>query len=186
MSKFDLTITLFTIVYGLMLSELYVSVHRLIRARKRVHWHALPLLAAWYILMLIINNWWNLAFDPHATDSISIYLFIAYGHLLLIIYLLASAVLPDAIPETGMDLREYYFDNQRYFWGLVCCEMLILILIDIGKLVFLGKHLMLAAVIGRCLFMVISVILMFNRKTWVHVSGLVFFLLVLFLEIGGK
>ena len=46
MSKYDIVFTLFTIVYGLMLTDLFLSFHKLIRSRKKVTWHWLPLLAA--------------------------------------------------------------------------------------------------------------------------------------------
>ena len=28
-------------------------------------------------------------------------------------------MLPDEVPEEGLDLREFYFDNRRHFWGLL-------------------------------------------------------------------
>lgn len=48
--------TLITVVFGLMLTELFVSVHRLIRNRQRVRWHWLPLLVSWYVLVTILKN----------------------------------------------------------------------------------------------------------------------------------
>jgi hypothetical protein len=39
--------------------------------------------------------------------------------LLLMIYLLAAAVLPDEVPERGISLRSFYVETSRYFWALV-------------------------------------------------------------------
>jgi hypothetical protein len=33
-------------------------------------------------------------------------------------FLLASAVLPDEVPEAGIDLKAYYHDNGSYIWSL--------------------------------------------------------------------
>jgi len=44
MSKFEIMATLITIVFGLMLADLFTSLHKLIKARKIVKWHWLPLL----------------------------------------------------------------------------------------------------------------------------------------------
>lgn len=107
MSKSEIALTLFSIVYGLVLTDLFSSFHKLLRARKIVAWHWLPLLAAWYIFLLILKNWWDLAFIEDNSYLINIGFLIAYGHLLLLLFLLASSALPDKIPKNGIDLKKY-------------------------------------------------------------------------------
>lgn len=42
-----------------MLTDLFTSLHKLMRARKIVKWNWLPLLTSWYLL--ILKNWWAMA-----------------------------------------------------------------------------------------------------------------------------
>ncbi|MBN2088204.1 hypothetical protein JW964_01250 [candidate division KSB1 bacterium] len=133
MSKSDIVITLFTVVYGLMLAELFLSLHKLIRARKTVKWHWLPLLAAWYLFLTILKNWWDLSPLQNGADSMNICLFIAYGHLLFLTFLLVSAALPDVIDKNGIELKTYYFNNHRYFWGLMSSVVILSIVINFVK-----------------------------------------------------
>ena len=133
MSKYDVVVTLFTIVYGIMLTDLFLSFHKLIRYRKIVKWHWLPLLAAWYLFLIILKNWWELAFFQESSDWMNIFYFIAYGHLLVLIFLLVSTALPDDIQKNGVELKAYYFENHRYFWGLMSTVVLVSLSIDIIK-----------------------------------------------------
>jgi len=110
--------TLVTIVYGLILTDLFASMHRLIRNRSRVRWHWLPLLVSWYVLVIVLKNWWGLVFSGEESVWESGWIFFFYGHLLMLLYLVASAALPDDVPAGGLDMLEYYVEHRRYFWGL--------------------------------------------------------------------
>jgi len=119
MTKYEIMVTLFTIVYGLMLTDLFLSFHKLLRCKTEVKWHWLPILSSWYLFLIILKNWWAMAFFQGSTDWMTIYFFIAYGHLLFLIFLLVSAALPDEPNKSKTDLKDYYFKNHRYFWGLI-------------------------------------------------------------------
>ena len=103
MTSVDNIATLMTIIFGLMLTDLFASVHRLIRNRKRVKWHWLPLLTTWYVLLTVLKNWWGLVFQEGDGLWESGWIFLFYGHLLFLLYLVVSAVLPDEIPAEGLD-----------------------------------------------------------------------------------
>ncbi len=133
MLKYNIVITLFTIVYGLMLTDLFLSFHKLIRYRKKVKWHWLPLLTAWYLFLIILKNWWDLSSLQNSVDSMNIYFFIAYGHLLFLTFLLVSTALPDIIEKSELDLKSYYFRNHRYFWGLMSSVVVLSIVINFIK-----------------------------------------------------
>ncbi len=119
--------TLITIIYGLMLTDLFASVHRLLRNRHRVRWHWLPLAVAWYVLAIVLKNWWGLVFIDSSGGWESGWVFLFYGHLLFLLYLVASAVLPDDVPAGGLDLLEFYLDTRRHFWGLLAAVHLTLL-----------------------------------------------------------
>ncbi len=56
MSKHAIVITFFTIIYGLILTDLFISFHRLISIKKKVRWHWLPILTAWYLFIVILKT----------------------------------------------------------------------------------------------------------------------------------
>lgn len=125
MSAFEYLLPFVSILVGLAVADLSVSLHRLLRARRRVRWDWLPLAASALVLLLILQFWWSF-FHFGQGD-----LWSRYGPFMLLtvslvsIFLLASAALPDEVPETGVDLRAYYLENGPYFWGLFAAFMVL-------------------------------------------------------------
>ncbi len=139
MTQFHLTLMLITIVYGLVLMDLFVSLHRLIKGRERVKWHWLSVLTAWYILLILLRNWWALFSAQDAAYWNNFIVFLGYSHSLILIYLIVSSIFPDSVPESGIDLKEYYFSNCRYFWGLLCGLFILTLSISIYAGYILNK-----------------------------------------------
>ena len=186
MSKYDIVITLFTIIYGLMLTDLFLSFHKLIRSGKIVKWHWLPLLAAWYLFLIILKNWWDLASIQGSTDWMNISFFIAYGHLLLLIFLLVSSALPDAVDNSGIDLKIYYFKNHRYFWGLMASVVFLSIFIGFIKKIHQSHQINTSNILSIGIFMFLLGILAISKKYWVHSVILVLLVIQVIIEILGK
>ena len=183
MSKYDIVITLFTIVYGLMLTDLFLSFHKLIRARKTVKWHWLPLLAAWYLFLTILKNWWGLSPLQSSTDSMNIYFFIAYGHLLFLTFLLVSAALPDVIEKNGIDLKRYYFKNHRYFWGLMSSVVVLSILINFIKRFHQLDPSVIFTLLAVIILPILTITLAISKRYWVHSTILVILVIGIVFEI---
>lgn len=183
MSKFEIIVTLFTIVYGIMLTDLFASLHKLIRVRKTVKWHWFPLLASWYLFLIIIKNWWDLAIPENNLKEYSIVFFVVYGHLLLLFYLLVSVVLPDKIQKKGINLKEYYFQNHRYFWGLMTAVGLISILITVIPKLIEASPLNIKNIIVNIIFLLMTILLAISKRYWIHFVLLVFFTLITILGI---
>jgi len=181
--KHDIIITLFTIVYGLMLTELFLSFHKLVSARKNVKWHWLPLLAAWYLFLIILKNWWDLTSVQNSTDWMNILFFIAYGHLLLLLFLLVATALPDVIEKNGVELKSYYFKNHRYFWGLMTSVVILSTSITLLKRyheLSTGNIYNLLAVI---IYIILLIVLTISKRYWVHSVLLVLFVITTIFEI---
>ncbi len=151
MSQAENMLALITIVFGLMLTDLFASLHRLIRQRRRVRWHWLPLLVAWYVLALILKNWWGIVSQADSGAKASGWAFVFYGHLLLLLYLVASAALPDEVPSAGLDMRAYYLGHRRQFWGLMSGVSAILMLNAVIGPLLTGSTIQPAAVIVNLL-----------------------------------
>lgn len=186
MSNADNIFTLITIIFGLMLTELFASMHRLIRNRRRVRWHWLPLLVTWLVLAMILKNWWGLAFIGGDDAWVSGWKFFFYGHLLLLLYLVASAVLPDEVPAEGLDLREFYIGNCRYFWGVQACVYLLLLVYTILQPVFTEVPLNWQAVVPNVVMGTIALSLAMIRRVGYHAVIVVVIVLLLALEIIRK
>jgi hypothetical protein len=89
------------------------------RAGKRVRWDWMSPVLAFVMLLEVVQFWWlSQNWYAHATE-LRLIEFLPRLIVLLLIYLLAAAVLPDEVPEQGLDLRAFYLESSRYFWALV-------------------------------------------------------------------
>ncbi len=186
MSKHDVVVALFTIVYGLMITELYLSVHRLIRGRRYIRWDWLPLLAAWYLFLTILKNWWDLALIPYSGDWMNLFFFLAYGHLLALVYLAANAVLPDEQPTTPLDLKAFYLSIHRYFWWLMTAVIVFSLGIALAKGRLQGREVPVESLIGNGVLVLVTLGLGLTRRLRWHRGLLILITLMVVLEIVGK
>jgi hypothetical protein len=119
MSLVERVDVLVAIILGLALAELGTSLHRLMRAGKRVRWDWMSPSLAFVMLLETVQFWWlSKTWYVNATE-LRLIEFLPRLILLLLIYLLAAAVLPDEVPEKGINLRTFYVETSRYFWALV-------------------------------------------------------------------
>jgi len=186
MSKFEIIVTLFTIVYGLILSVLFTNLHKLIRARKIVKWNWLPLLNSWYLLLIILKNWWSLAISGNNQKEYSFFFFLVYAHVMILLYLSVSVVLPDKIPRKGINLKEYYFQHHRYYWGLMAVVGLISILISIVPKLIDSSPLNIPNIIVFIISSSLTILLIISKRYWIHSVLLIFFTLMVLLDIVSK
>ena len=125
-----------TIVLALALSDLLMSTHRLLRARHRIEWSALPLLMAAWVYFTILSEFFGLWGELQVKSFAYIDL---VGEMVVptLISLAAFAVLPDDIPAKRLNLRDFYFEHRRY---LVVLIALILVGDVIRNLLWLNRH----------------------------------------------
>jgi hypothetical protein len=127
---------LLSIIVGLGLTDLAQSLRELVRPRRRVDWHWLPLLWAATTFLLAIQIWWNsFSFLTEATPAF----FVAYLLTFLLLYLTCAFALPDpewekspaaknagapaseaSVTRAPLDLRAFYFSapHRRWFFGV--------------------------------------------------------------------
>lgn len=118
MSQQEYLSVLVSIIVGLGVSHLLAGVGRMVLARRlvRVYWASL----AWTVLVFLahVQWWWS---TIHSGENLAANFF-AFVFFLLApvgLYLLAVLVLPDFDDLTGpVSLRDHYFDNHRWFFGL--------------------------------------------------------------------
>ena len=117
MNTFEYVTVLVSIVVGLAVADMATSLHRLLRNRSRVRWTWVPLAAALLIFLEILNFWWQWdRFTGHTWGELFPYFFV-----LVLIFLAASASLPDEVSPDGLDLGAYFDDVRPYFWAVYGC-----------------------------------------------------------------
>jgi hypothetical protein len=167
------------ILVGLALAHVAHSLHRLLRARRRVRWNLLAPMAALLVTVSIVNAWWttNLVFSHALTFAA----FLPNLAALVLLFLLASAALPDQVPDHGLDLHVYYMDNRRYFWGLFALWLVALVANE-AMISHAGGQSALAILRNTWANLVFAALfagLMWTSRRWVHGAILIFSLVVL-------
>lgn len=102
-----------SIVLAVAVTDMIHSAHRLLRSRHKVKWDPLTPLLALAIFLLLLWQFFGLWGDARF-DRLTFNGLIALVATPAIYTFAAFAVLPDEIPEQGIDLRQFYFDNRRY------------------------------------------------------------------------
>jgi len=113
-----------TIVLAVAFADMAASLHRLLRARKRVKWHPLPLAFAFFMLLTLITLFfeiWPLTRIERVTYFQLVWLLAPQ----FIYFLAASAVLPDKVPDEGLDLLAWYMAERWYAIGVVGLAFLV-------------------------------------------------------------
>jgi hypothetical protein len=178
--------TLVSVLFGLMLADLFSSAHRLIRSRSLVRWHWLPILVSWYVLATVLKNWWALVTMENIDAWGGGWIFLFYGHLLLLMYLVVAATLPDEVPPEGIDLRSFYLENRTQFWGLLAGVNLIMLIYSLLHPAMAGTAVFWPPVISNFLMGAVSVSLARTRRMAYHCAIVVLMVLLTILELIGK
>jgi len=131
LTTFEYLLALVSILVGLAIADLALSLHRLLRMWKTVRWDWLPLASAFVVALLILNFWWAFYTIGHYEIWTYYISFLVLATYLICLFLLASAALPDHVPEGGIDLRDYYHAHHRYFWSLFSFSLLLVSVISV-------------------------------------------------------
>jgi hypothetical protein len=136
-----------------------------------VRWDWAALAVAFLVLLTIVQMWWTIA-QPSA-KSMTIGAFLPTLVELILLFLLASAVLPDSLPEDGIDLRTYYHDNGGYIWTLFAMALGWLIATGVvGMAPKVGIWAALGGQAEELIVLGVMISLIFVRRRWWHAVGL--------------
>jgi hypothetical protein len=167
-----------SIILALAVTDLATSIHRLLRARKRVRWDWLPLAVALQILFAAVQFWWVFFEIWSSTSRFALGWFLPDLVTLLLLFLIASAALPDEVPTQGLDLEGYYFENCTYFWSLFA--LLVVSTTASGILHRATSAATASDVMGWILqsgnvtLLVFSAVLIATKRRWVHTALVLF------------
>jgi hypothetical protein len=112
---------------GLALTDLLISFHRLIRVGSRVRWYWLVPVLPIYLLLAIVAFWWGCYVWYLHIHTLTMSQFLPTLLAAIAIFLLAAALLPDEVPNDGLDLKTWYLQNSRQIWILASLALLLVV-----------------------------------------------------------
>ena len=115
MKPFEYALVLISILMGVALADIVVSLHRLIRSRQPVEWDGRVIIAASLVMLEVIRMWFAQWTGRDLAIAITFGVYLGGVRQILLLVLLAYASLPDDLDES-CDLGEFYERNRRYFW----------------------------------------------------------------------
>lgn len=118
MDKFEYVVGLAAVITGVGLSDIAVSLHRLLKRRVGVAWDWMPIAFALYAGAVLMRLWyqlWLVRDRPEVTGLPFVSVQVVQT---LVLVLVASAALPDDddFADGQIDLRDYYAAQGRYAW----------------------------------------------------------------------
>jgi hypothetical protein len=155
-----------TVVLALAVSDWLQSLHKLLRARKRVRWSAVALLAGCLVFLAILEEF----FDLWRLAGVERFTYIDLLALMLppiLLSIAAMTVFPDEVPAEGLDLAQHYMDNRRLVYLLLSLWVfaVFLKLSDLHELVS-GKPASFAELLAKFPWQTVPVLLIFGLMSW--------------------
>lgn len=164
MSLFEYGAVIVAVIIGLGVTQILQGVGGLLEARARVRLYWVDLVFTGIILVGHLQFWWLF----WSSRQVEAWRFFPFLFLLLqpiILYMISTLCFPDFSGTGKIDLKEFYYRNHRWFFGLLALLMLLIILRDIlfrsVPLISQGN-----AVTGGVLL--IGVVGAISRRPWIH------------------
>ena len=138
MQPFDYLFELVSIIIGLAIADLCLSLHRLISTPHPVRWHWHSPVTAGILVLVMLDIWWGMRLLGRLDIAWSIGTFLPMFAGLVLFFLLAAAALPDEVDPGGLDLKAHYEGRRRYFWFLFAAFVMVFALHEMLILLLLG------------------------------------------------
>ena len=120
MGQFEYLLILASVILGLAVSDIAVSLNRLLEVRVRWDWLA-PLAAALAFLK-ITTQWWGWYSGVSSAKGMTFENYVAVLVSAVLLFLMAAASLPDRLEESPFELRAYYTRVSRRYWLLFATQ----------------------------------------------------------------
>lgn len=106
-----------SIILALAVSDLVQSFHRLLRARQNVKWSLTGVIAALTVFMAILEEFFGL-WRFTGVERFTYFDLLTLIIPAILLSIAAMTVLPDDVPEGGIDLARHYMENRRLLYLL--------------------------------------------------------------------
>jgi len=155
-----------SVILALAVSDWLQSLHRLLRARTRVRWSVVAILAALLVFLAIVEEF----FDLWRLVGVERFTYVDLLALILppiVLSLAAMTVLPDEVPQEGLDLADHYMDNRRIVYLLLALWVfsIFLKLSDMHQLVS-GKPASIFELLAKFPWQTVPILLLFAFMAW--------------------
>lgn len=162
-------IVFMSIIIGLAVADLAFSLHRLLRRGAAIRWDWLMPVLALVVLCLILNVWWGIFNWYKALTEITFVGFLPDVFLVLALFLLSAAALPDERLDNGASLRAIYMGERRHIWW--CFAAYLFMVMAKGTLLLNERGLLdqwLSYQWENTLFFLAAISLGFTPRVWMH------------------
>jgi len=185
MNPFEYLLLFAAVVLGLAISDLAISLHRLLNAAGRVRWGLLTPLAAIIAFLKIITQWWTWYAAQSLARELSFEMFVGVMVGAVLLFLMAAAALPEVGEgEAIVDLPAYYGLVRRRFWLLFAAHWTVSTGVSLWAQVRIGgAHLDLRS--PAFLLIPGAIALAFIKARWVHVVCMLFLIVLYLTQLAG-
>ena len=125
MGAFEYLLLFAAIILGLAVTDLALSLHRVLSAGPRVKWDLLAPLAAIVAFLKIVTQWWTWHAAEHLAQGLTFEMFLGVLLAAVLLFLIAAAALPDEIGAEPLDLAAHYAAVFRRYWLLFLLHWLL-------------------------------------------------------------
>jgi hypothetical protein len=123
-SPFDYLLILAAVILGLAVTDVAVSLQRLLAAGARVKWDWLSPGLALVALLKIVTLWWSWYVVGPIARGVTFEMYLAEIGATVILFLMAASALPDEVGEGGVDLAAFFETSRRRYWTLFLAHWL--------------------------------------------------------------
>ena len=127
MEQFEYLIPFVGIIYALSATDLLVSTHKIIVARRSISFHAVPFIWAIVAYLLMINGWWGFLQINNQIELKNAGQLVFLSVLPLSVFLIASLSLPHNF-ESDLNMWEYFSEHKT---PLYICHAVYMLLIPL-------------------------------------------------------
>jgi len=130
MDEFSYLSVLIAVILGLAITQVLQGLRGLAHSREHVAIYWPTLVWAGIILLIAVQSWWASFGMRHLTG----WNFLGFSVVLLenaCIYMVAALVLPDFAEERHVDLRQSYFKQVPWFYGMFMAALVFSMLKDV-------------------------------------------------------
>ena len=185
MTKLEYLLTFISILIALGVSDIFVSLHKLLRVRNDIRWHWIPLTWAFIIFLSAINIWFAIHFYLDGVLSNTAGGFILLIAPIICILLLSMAVLPENPLEDGKNLLGWYFKQKNYIFSLFLLNWLSFVAVRLVQQYDAAVPLVWGQ-ISLIIPALIFVVLISNRKYWIHAILTILVAIAFFMEVASQ
>jgi len=116
MGLFEFLMILVSVIIGLGLTELLTGVANLLRSRNSVRFYWIHSLFQLGIFFALLQFWWE-SWGMQDLETISFWAVLSILTLPVFLFLIAHLLYPS--PVENADLRDYYYRQVSFLWGMV-------------------------------------------------------------------